>query len=79
MVIRDSRSEGVCLRQTVTFGRARMSASQLLISGIAERGHHRRALSSILLKSGKVKGVLYLGRRENATSDERSRAVSRGD
>ncbi|HVI62830.1 MAG TPA: hypothetical protein VM910_09645 [Bradyrhizobium sp.] len=56
-----------------------MSASQLLISGIAERGHHRRALSSILLKSGKVKGVLYLGRRENATSDERSRAVSRGD
>jgi len=29
-----------------------MSASQLLISGIAERGHHRRALSSILLKSG---------------------------
>jgi hypothetical protein len=32
-----------------SLGRARMSASQLLISGIAERGHHRRALSSTLL------------------------------
>src|SRR6516225_7218300 len=42
-----------------------MSASQLLISGIAERGHHRRALSSILLKSGKVKGVLYIRRKKS--------------